>query len=289
MNGEPVVHSFWAALFANPFLRTALLSGVALSFMSGMIGPYIVSKRIVFIAGSISHAVLGGIGLFVFLHSLTHNAFFTPLLGALFASCFFGALIGLSHIYFKQREDTVIAAIWSIGMSFGVLCMSMIPAAGSRLLDFLFGNLLWAVMEDVYRLIFLDVCIFIICCMCHKRFLAISFDEEQARLQRQPVIVLYFLLLFMTSIAIVFMIQTTGAVLMITMLSLPAALASFMAKKLSIIIILSVLFSFFFFFCGIYIAYQFNWPPGASIAFITALIYFLSLPLKGKFIKLHSS
>jgi zinc transport system permease protein len=274
--------NFWQALQINPFLSTALFAGLAAAFASGIVGPYVVSKRIVFISGSVSHAVLGGIGLFVFLNYLTGLAFFSPLLGSLISALFFAFIIGASHLYYKEREDTVIAAIWSFGMAAGVILIAVVPNTNTQLMDFLFGNLLWASLDDVKMLLILDIFVFIICMIFHKRFLAISFDETQAYLQKQSVTILYFILLTIVAFTVVLMIQTIGAILVIAMLCLPAAIANLFTQRLSKMICLSVILSLLFTFIGIYLSYTFNWPPGATIALITSLIYFLSLPLKNR-------
>lgn len=274
--------SFLQALILNPFLQTALFAGLAASIAAGIVGSYVVSKRIVFISGSISHAVLGGIGFFVFLKYITGSIGFSPLLGSLLSAIVFAYLIGAIHIRYKQREDTVIAAIWTIGMSLGVIFISVVPGSGAELMNFLFGNLLWASQRDIWLLLLLDIFIIVTCALCHKRFLAICFDETQSYLQRQPVKFLYFLLLTLVAITVVLMIQVIGAILVISLLCLPAAIANILTSCLSKIIYLSVLLSCLFTFLGIFLAYTLNWPPGATIALIITISYFLSLPLKAK-------
>jgi len=273
---------FWFALKTNPFLSMALFAGLAAAFASGIVGPYVVSKRIVFISGSISHAVLGGIGIFVFLNYITGLTIFNPLIGSLVSAIFFGFIIGASHLYYKEREDTVIAAIWSFGMAIGVIFIAVVPNTNKKLMDFLFGNLLWAGPSELKMLLALDAFVLLVCLICHKRFLAISFDETQSYLQKQPVTFIYFILLTLVAITVVLMIQTIGAILVIAMLCLPAAVANLFTRQLSKMICLSVILSLFFTFIGIYLSYSFNWPPGATIALATALIYFLSLPLKNR-------
>jgi zinc transport system permease protein len=273
---------FWFALKTNPFLSMALFAGRAAAFASGIVGPYVVSKRIVFISGSISHAVLGGIGIFVFLNYITGLTIFNPLIGSLVSAIFFGFIIGASHLYYKEREDTVIAAIWSFGMAIGVIFIAVVPNTNTQLMDFLFGNLLWAGPSELKMLLALDAFVLVVCLICHKRFLAISFDETQSYLQKQPVTFIYFILLTLVAITVVLMIQTIGAILVIAMLCLPAAVANLFTRQLSKMICLSVILSLFFTFIGIYLSYSFNWPPGATIALATALIYFLSLPLKNR-------
>lgn len=274
--------SFWHQLFTNSFLQTALFAGFAAAFAGGIIGSYAVAKRIVFVSGSVSHGVVGGLGLFVFLGYFTKMSIFIPLLGALLSALFFAFLMGWVHLKYRERDDSIIAALWSLGMALGIIFIAIVPGSNAELMNFLFGNLLFASHEDIEILILLDGFILLVCLLCHKRFLAISFDETQSYLQGLNVRALYFLLLAMVAVTIVLMIQIIGAILIISMLCLPAAIANIFSSKLSKMIYLSVLFSFVFTFVGIYLSYTFNWPPGATIALITTIVYFLSLPLKAR-------
>lgn len=273
---------FWHALALNPFLQMALFCALAASFAAGIIGSYVVSKRIVFIAGSISHAVIGGIGFFVYLHYITGESFITPFWGGILSALFFSFVIGWIHLKYRQREDSVIAAIWSIGMALGVIFISITPGRNAELMRFLFGNLLWATSYDVMILLALDLAVLMLALMLHRRFLAISFDETGAFLQKQPITFLYFTLLSLVAVTVVLLIQTIGAILVIAMLCLPAAIANLLTHRLSKMIYLAVLLSMVFTLLGIYLSYEFNWPPGSTIALVATLAYFLSLPLKAR-------
>jgi zinc transport system permease protein len=272
--------NFIQAISANPFLQMALFAGLAASIANGIVGSYVVVKRIVFISGSIAHAVIGGIGLFVFFQTVLGWSWCSPFLGSLISAIFSGFLIGWIHLYHKQREDTVIAALWSFGMSTGVILLSMTPSNQSEIMSFLFGNILWASSKDVYSLIILDAIILLITLPLHRRFLAICFDEKQAYLQKQPVKFYYFLLLTLVSITVVLLIQVIGAILVIAMLSLPAAIANIFTKKLSKMILLAILLSAIFSFLGMFLSFSFNWPPGATIALTATAAYILFLPFR---------
>ena len=276
--------SFWSALVTNPFLQYALFAALASSIAGGIVGSYVVAKRIVFISGSVSHAVLGGIGLSIYLQFVTGSKLFSPLFGALVSAIVFGLLIGTMHLLYKQREDTVIAAIWSIGMALGVILISIVPGNNAELMDFLFGNLLWASNSDIWMLLALDLIVVFVCLFCHKRFLAVSFDETQSYLQGVPVKLFYYILLTLVSLTVVLMIQIIGAILVISMLCLPAAIANILTVRLSKMIYLAILLSCLFALFGIYLSYSLNWPPGATIALVVSSFYFLSLPLKGKYV-----
>lgn len=275
-----MMESFWSALLHNPFLQMAILAGLGASISGGIIGSYVVAKRVVFLSGSISHAVLGGFGLFIFLQYATGLTIFHPFLGALISAIIFGFLMGWTHLYHKQREDSVIAAIWALGMSIGVIFIAVIPGNNAELMNFLFGNLLWASRSEVMYLAILDTLIILIALIFHKRFLAISFDETQSYLQKLNVDLIYFFLISLVSITVVMMIQTIGAILVISLLALPATIANLFTTRLSKMILLAILFSCFFTVLGIYLSYSFNWPPGATIALVITLFYFLSLPLR---------
>ena len=122
-----VVPSFLEAIFKNPFLLLALYAAFAASVAGGIMGSYVVVKRIVSISGSISHSVLGGMGLFLWLKRTYGWDFLTPLQGALFAGLLSALFMGWIHLKYKEREDTVIAALWATGMSMGVIFISLTP------------------------------------------------------------------------------------------------------------------------------------------------------------------
>lgn len=271
--------SFISALLYNPFLQMALLASLLASICSGIIGSYAVVKRVVFLSGSIAHAVLGGIGICIYLNYFTLNPLFSPLLGAVISSFVFGFIIGYIHLNYKQRVDTIIAAIWSIGMATGVIFISITPGSNAQLMSFLFGNLLWASSQEIFLLLILNVLIIISALICHKRFLAICFDETNAKLQKQPVTLLYFLLLSLICLTIVVLIQVVGAILVIALLCLPAATANIFCKKLSTMILLSIVLSSGICMIGTFLSYVLNLPIGATIALIATLLYFFSLPL----------
>jgi zinc transport system permease protein len=269
--------NFIEALHTNSFLQMALLAGFAASIASGVIGSYIVVKRIVFISGSIAHSVLGGMGFFLWLKRTYDFHTLTPLQGALLAALISALLIGWIHLKYRQREDTVIAAIWSTGMSAGVIFIALTPGYSVELMNFLFGNILWVGKSDLLMLASLDLAILLMTLFLHRRFLAICFDEEQAFLQGLAVNALYLLLLILVAVSVVLLIEVVGAILVIAMLTLPAALAGNLTHRLSIMMCLAIFFGCLFTFTGTYVAYFLNWPPGASISLTAALFYSVSL------------
>lgn len=270
---------FLEALYSNPLLLTALFASLAASVVSGIIGSYVVVKRIVFISGSISHSVLSGIGLCLWLERAKGIAWVSPLYGALASGILSALLIGWIHLFYKEREDTVIASLWSIGMAIGVLFISQTPGFNVELTNFLVGNILWVTPQDLNLLIGLDFLIIASVFLLHKRFLAICFDERQARLQNQPVNALYLLLLVLTSITIVLLIQVVGIILVMTMLAIPAAIANLFTSSLSRMIFLAIAISCSLCFFGMALAFHLDWPPGATIALLSGTTYLMAMIL----------
>lgn len=273
---------FFNALFENPFLLMALAAGFAASFASGIIGTFVVVKRIVSISGSIAHSVLGGMGVCLWLRRVYGLDFLTPLQGALAAGLLSALLMGWIHLKYKEREDTVIAAIWSTGMSIGVIFIALTPGYNVELLTFLFGNILWVSHSDIILLLSLDVLIAACVAVFYRRFVAICFDEQQALLQKVPVHTLYLLLLCLVAIAVVLLIQVVGAILVITMLAIPAAIAGTLTHTLSRMMVIATLLGALFTFLGMYFSYELNWPPGATISLVAAIFYSISLLSKRK-------
>ena len=271
--------NFFEALMANPLLMAALIAGFAASIVSGVIGSYVVVKRIVFISGSISHSVLAGIGLSLWLERAKNIDWLPPLYGALIAAILSALILGWMRINYRQREDLVIAALWSIGMAIGVLFISQTPGFNVELSNFLIGNILWVTPMDLYLLWGLNIIVVVTVLCMHKRFLAICFDEEQARLQGLHVNRLYLILLVLIAVSIVVLIQVVGIILVLTMLTIPAAIANLFTTRLSTMMVISVLLSCLFCYLGMNIAYDLDWPSGATIALIACIVYALCLPL----------
>lgn len=260
----------------NPFLVMALLAGLAAAVTGGIIGSYVVTKRIVFISGSISHAVLGGMGLFLYLKRTYDLPFLSPLYGALLSALLSAALLGWVHLRYKEREDSIIAALWATGMSIGVVFITFTPGYNVELMNFLFGNILWITPSDMKALLVLDGIVLSFTLLFYRKFQAICFDEDQAYLQGVAVKPFYILLLCLVAISVVVLIQTVGALLVISMLTMPAAVAAGFTRKLSSMMKLAIVAGMIFTCLGTYASYELNWPPGATITLISACAYGLT-------------
>lgn len=268
---------FFQALSTNPLLFYAIIAGFLASICSGVIGSYVVVKRIVFISGSIAHSVLGGIGLCVWLERVHGFDWASPLYGALITGILSALLIGWIHLHYREREDTVIAAVWSLGMALGVIFISQAPGFNVELTSFLIGNILWVSPHELWLLGILDLIVLACVITLHKRFLIICFDERQARLQGLNVNGLYLFLLSLIAISIVMLIQVVGIVLVMTLLTIPAAIGNMMSGRLSTMMVIAVILCMLFSFFGTASSYYLDWPSGATIALLAGVVYLFSL------------
>ena len=271
------MNSFIDALLSNPFLLMALLAGCLASIVGGLMGSYVVVKRISFISGSISHSILAGVGFFLWLSRVHGLAWMTPLFGAIVAGVASALLIGYVHSRYKQREDSVIAAVWSIGMAVGILFLSQTPGFSVELTNFLIGNIVWVSSDDLMVLLILDAVVVVSVLLYHRKLMQLSFDEDQAFLQGVSVQALSLFLLILVSISVVILMQVVGVILVMTMLTLPAAIASNLTKKLSSVMMASVAFSMLFCIIGTFVAFHLDWPVGATIALTAGCTYVGSL------------
>ena len=264
-------------LLMQPFFIMALLGAFGASIAGGVIGSYVVVKRIVFIGGSISHAVIGGLGAAIYLKRVHGVSWLEPIHGALFAAFISAALMAMIRQHYRQREDSAIAALWAIGMSVGVILISLTPGYTSEITNYLFGNILWASRSDLLLLFGLDGVILLVTWIYHRRFLALCFDETQAALQGENVNLLYLLLLSLIALTVVIMIQVVGAILLIAFLALPAAIANTFTHRMSKMMGLAVIIGGASSILGIGASFVLNWPSGSTIALTVSLFYLLNL------------
>ncbi len=263
----------FSTFFENVFLQMALWASLLASLATGVIGSFVVVKRISFIAGSIAHSVLGGMGLCLWLQRSIGWQWADPLLGAFAAAILSALSLGWVQLKYRQREDAVIAAIWSTGMAIGIIFVSLTPGANVELLSYLFGNILWIEGKDLVHLALLDGLILTVVFVYYKKFLSICFDEEQAKLQGIATTRLYLLLLCLVAISIVLLMQVVGTILVIAMLTIPATLAALLTNQLSKMMGIAAILCALFCLLGLWVAASLDWPPAATIALLSAISY----------------
>jgi len=272
---------FISALFDPqiPFFRYAFLSGIAASVAFGIVGTYVVTRRITYIAGAISHCVLGGIGASLYLRAVMKWDWLNPMYGAVFAALLAALTIGFVSLRAKQREDTVIGALWSVGMAVGILFIAKTPGYVDPM-SYLFGNILLVSKQDLALVLGLDALVLVLALLFYNKFLAVCFDEKFARLRGINVEFYYLLLLCLTALTVVLLVTVVGIVMVIALLTLPAAVAGQFSSRLWKMMILSIILSMFFTSAGIALSYGSDLPSGPVIIVIAGVSYLLSITYK---------
>jgi len=268
--------SFFSALFdpAMPFVRNALLAGILSSILFGVLGSVVTVKRIAGLAGAISHAVLGGIGLALFLAAKGIIPGLPPIAGALVFAIIAAALIGFVSLKAKQREDTVINALWAIGMSIGIVFIAKTPGYADPM-SYLFGNILLVSTSDLILLGILDLVVILLAWRYYPQIEASAFDEEFARTRGVNTDAVFLVILAVTAIAVVLLQTFVGIVMVIAMLTLPAGTSGFFAKNLAGMMVLATIFSLAFSVAGLIVSWSLDLPSGAVVVLVAGATFLI--------------
>jgi len=271
-------------IFTNPnlvFLKYSLLAGIFSSFAFGITGSHIVVRRISYIAGAISHSILGGIGLALFASAKYNLTWLTPYSGAVGASIFAALLIWFAEKYSRERLDSLLGAVWAVGMAGGIIFISLTPGYIDPM-SYLFGNILMVTKTDVIVIGFFSFFICLTAFLFQNKLIAASFDEEFLQIRGIRTDIYKLMLLIMTALTIVLMIRIVGIIMIIAMLTLPPASASRLSKNFFSMCILSVILSILFVLSGIGISFRFDLPGGPAIIITAGIFYFSVLFLSSK-------
>jgi zinc transport system permease protein len=260
---------FLTALATYGFLQSALIAGLLASVGCGVIGTFVVVKRIAFMAGGIAHSVLGGMGAALYFGA-------DPFLGALIAAIFSALLIGFVRLSWKTQEDTLIGALWAIGMAVGVLFIAKTPGYSSDLMSFLFGNILLVPTRELWWMAGLDLVLVATVALFYRQFLAVTFDEEFARLRGVPVTMFYLLLLCLVAVTVVLLIQVVGLILVIALLTLPAAIAAHYVHSLGAMMLIATALGALFTTLGLALSFGPDLPAGPTMILLAGGVYILS-------------
>jgi zinc transport system permease protein len=255
-------------LLQYDFMRNAILAAILASIACGIIGVYVVVKKIVFISGGITHASFGGIGIGYYLG-------INPLFGLIPFSLLSAIIMGLVSKRTKVAEDTAIGILWSLGMAIGIILIYWTPGYAPDLMTYLFGNILTVPMSDIYLMLGLDAVIMFVVYAYYKQFMALCFDEEFTKVSGLSAEKLYLLLLCLIALTIVLLIKVVGIILIIALLTMPASLSRHYTNNLGKMMYLAIIFGVFFSLAGLYLSYVFDAPSGATIILAMSSVYIL--------------
>ena len=252
------------------FMRNALMAGLLTSIACGVIGTFVVVNRIVFLSGGIAHAAYGGIGL----------AFFFGLpfvVGTLGFALLIAMVMAVVTLKARHRSDTIIGVLWAIGMALGVILLDLSPGYNVDLMSFLFGSILAVPPADLWLMLVLNILILLTVGYFYNDFLALSYDEDFAKIRGVRVKLLYFVLLAMVALSVVMIIRLVGLILVIALLTIPPYIAEKYSGSLRAMMLLSILLSCMFTMVGLWTSYFFNLTSGATIIMVAGVCFFISL------------
>jgi zinc transport system permease protein len=252
------------------FMRNALAAGILVSVVCGVIGTLVVVNRIVFLAGGIAHAAYGGIGLAFFLGwpFVAGTAGFSLLAAGVMAAVTLKA---------KHRADAMIGVIWAVGMAVGVILLDLTPGYHADLMSYLFGSILAVSVADLWQMGAIGAVVIVVVTRYYDDFLAMSYDDEFARLRNVPVTFLYCLLLGMIALTVVMIIRVVGLILVIALLTIPPFIAEKFSGSLRGMMLLSSALSCAFTLIGLCLSYLWNLTSGATIIMVAAAGFFAAL------------
>lgn len=253
-------------LFQYDFFIHALVAAVFTSITCGIIGTYIVSRRIVFISGGISHASFGGVGIGYYLGV-------NPILSAAAFSVLSAVTIEALSKKSELREDSLIGMMWSFGMAIGIIFIFLTPGYAANLMSYLFGDILTVSHLDILMMAVLALVIIAVFILFFKEILYLSFDREYAESQGIPVSPISYLLISLVALTIVINIRVVGIIMVISMLTIPQATANLVSRNFRHIIFYSIGFAFLASAAGLFASYYINIPSGAAIIFISIIIF----------------
>ncbi len=256
-------------IFQYEFIVKGLLGAVFASITAGIVGTYIVCRRMVFLSGGITHASFGGIGIGYFLG-------FNPVLGA----AIFGILSALGIEYLsvrhKIREDSAIGILWAFGMATGIIFIYLTPGYSPDLIGYLFGSILTVTNADIIALGIMSVILIIYFSVFYRTILYMSYDESFARTYSSYVNTFKYVTTALVALTIVLNIRMAGVVLVISLLTIPPNIAMIFTRVYSEIIIWSIISGFIGTVAGYIISYYLGIPVGATIIFVLVILWLLA-------------
>lgn len=262
-------------LFQYTFFQNALLGSLFASIACGIIGTYIVTRRLVFISGGITHASFGGIGIGLYTG-------ISPLLTAAIFSVLSAFGVEWLSKRSDMREDSAIAVFWTFGMAVGIIFSFLAPGFTPELSSFLFGNILTITPGDIILLGIISLTLAAFFSAFLKPIVSIAFDREFARSQRLPVTLFEYTLMMFIALTIVACLRMIGIVLVISLLTLPQMTANLFTYSFKKIIWLSILIGYISCLGGLILSYQLQVPSGASIIFTSIVIYAIAKLIRRK-------
>ncbi len=260
-------------LFQYEFFQNALIGSLLTAVACGLVGTYIVARRLVFISGGITHASFGGLGLGFYLGV---NPILTAMVFAILSA------FGVEWVSRSQgiREDSAIAGVWSLGMALGVIFISLTPGYVPNLSAYLFGNILMITESDLMWLFFLVLVLIVLFSLYLREIVYVAFDPDFAYTQHLPVRFIEYVMMCLIALTIVLSIRLVGIMLLMSLLTLPQITMNLLSSNFKKIMWFSVLFGFLGSVVGLFLSYKLNAPSGAFIILLFVVFFLIVKAIK---------
>lgn len=260
------------------YLSNALIACVLSGITCGIIGTYIVARRMVFLCGGITHASFGGLGIAFYFGA-------NPILGATIFAILSALGIEWSSSHAKIRQDSAIGMVWGIGMAIGAFFIALRPGYTSGdMANFLFGSIITITQSDIIALATLSTALIISILLWHRPIMYAAFDSNFAEASGVPVKLIHYTMAVVTAITIVLSIRTMGIVLLISLLTMPVVTANILSKDYKKIIPMAAVIASIAGVAGIALSYHAEVPSGPAIIFMLT-IAFLTIKLLSLWVK----
>ncbi len=259
-------------MFEYGFMRNALLAGILAAIAFGIVGTYIVVKRIVLITGGVAHASFGGVGMSFY---LGWDAVIGPIIGASIFALSSALGIGLLSKETLEREETTIGIVWALGMAMGAFFMRETEGYAFSPSSYLFGNILMIKATDIYLLVILDIVVLVSAVLFYYKMQATAFDEEFAMVSGVRTLILHLYFLCLVAMTIVLLIKFMGVILVLAMLTIPPSLVGRFTHDLRRIMGYSSILSAIFIVIGLWTSFHWDWEVGATIVIEAAVVYLI--------------
>jgi len=256
------------------FIQNALIAGVLVSIIAGIIGSLIVANRMVFLAGGIAHAAYGGIGIAIF----TGIPIFVGTSIFAVIAALFMAFVTINQ---RERIDTFIGLIWAVGMAIGIILVDLTPGYNVDLMSYLFGSILAVNRDDIYFMSILLVAILVVLALWYRDILAVSYDSEYAALCGINVKFFYTLMLVLSALTVVIAIKVVGLILVIALLTIPIYIAQNLSSSLLNMMFISGFIASLFTVIGLWFSYTYDLTSGACIILVSAVSLIIFMLLRG--------
>ncbi|HJJ42460.1 MAG TPA: metal ABC transporter permease, partial [Methanocorpusculum sp.] len=254
------------ALLNYQFLQNAVIAGLLSSIVCGIIGVVIIEKKMVMMSGGIAHTAYGGVG-------LGYLFGFEPIIGAFIFSIAAAFGIGYAKRKGGVNTDIIIALMWSLGMALGIAFIGLMPGYPPDMNSYLFGNILSVTRNELVLMFILTCIVTFVIVMLFNNWMSYLFDEQFASINGMKTTFLEYLLLVLIALTVVVLIRVAGIILVLALLTAPAAIAGFLSKKFKIRMIIAVILGIVFCFTGLMVSYSANIASGASIVIVSVLSY----------------